>query len=130
MAAALRGRFSEHPVNKLYFSPLNIYALQQGLRYGVYKRTGLVIAEQSQQELAVIMRSIYLQHAVHAPSDVKGQVRALNALVLDYAVEAVSKEVQGYKAYAQTVDTSPPPMPHAINVSIKGDRVLELTRLL
>lgn len=128
--ASLRGRFSEHPVNRLFFSPLNLHALQQGLRYGVYKRTGLVIAEQSEQELLVVMRSVYLQHAVHADADVRGQVRALNALVLDYCVDAVSKEVRGYREYAKTVDTTPQPMPHAINVSVKGDRVLELTRLL
>ncbi len=129
MAAArqLRGPFTEHPVNNLFFSALNVHALQQALRWGVFQRTGQVIGPQSEQELSVVMRSIYLQHAVHAPGDATAQVRALNARVLEYCVHAVSKEVRGYQAYARTVDASPLPMPHAVNVSIKGDRVLELT---
>lgn len=133
MASAdkLRGTFGAHPLNQLFFGPANMEALQHGIRYGVFKCTGITLDKQSERELQVVMRSIYLQHAKHAPDqDLVSQVRELNARVLDYCVPTVAQEAQGYLTFAATNLKTPQPMQHPINVNIKGDKTLELTRFI
>lgn len=125
---ATRGIVARNPVSELFFSDLNIDALQQGIRNGVYHKSCQkhVIGRQSDEELKVIMRSIYLQHAKNRPFEVLEQVRELNAHVLTYAVERVLNEVTMYKRYREDVASLPDPMDRAANTSSKGSRVLEI----
>lgn len=115
---------SENPVSELFFSKHNIEILQQGLRYLVSKKTKQVIDKQSENELLIIMRSIYLQYAKHMPYNIISQVKALNTKVLDYAVDKVSSEVKQYEDYKQHASTLPMPLEHAVNVSLAGTKIL------
>jgi hypothetical protein len=120
---------SENPVSELFFSKHNIEILQQGLRYLVYKKTQQVIDNQSENELLIIMRSIYLQYAKHMPYNIISQVKALNTRVLDYAVDKVSSEVKQYADYKQHASTLPMPLEHAVNVSLAGTKILHNRQL-
>jgi len=51
------------------------------------------------------MRSIFLQNSTNLREDIKGQVRELNKIVLDYAVKQVYGEAQGYVQYKKDVST-------------------------
>jgi len=51
------------------------------------------------------MRSTFLQSAMNLPSDITGQVQALNKLVLDYSVPQIYGEAQGYVKYKNDVST-------------------------
>lgn len=120
------GGIPSTPVSDLYFSDLNVRALQHGIRYGVWKRTGEVIDEQSPTELQVIMRSVFLQNAHNRPANVVEQVRQLNGLVLDYAVPSIVGEMQMRSTYLADISQLPTPLPHSINTSVRGTRTLEL----
>lgn len=115
---------AENPVSELFFSKHNISVLQQGLRYSVFKKTGKTIDNQSENELLIIMRSIYLQYAKHMPYNIIMQVKSLNSKVLDYAVDRVSGEVKQYFDYKHHASTLPIPLEHAKNVSPVGTKVL------
>jgi tRNA uridine 5-carbamoylmethylation protein Kti12 len=115
---------SENPVSELFFSTHNINILQEGLRYMVYKKTQKVIDKQSENELLIIMRSIYLQYAKHMPYNIIAQVKNLNSKVLDFAVSKVSSEVIQYYDYKQHASTLPIPLDHAVNVSQAGTKIL------
>ena len=56
------------------------------------------------------MRSIYLQHSANQRNNIRGQVDALNNLVLNYAVPQVYGEAQGYMQYRKDVSTLAVPM--------------------
>jgi hypothetical protein len=119
------------PRNELtctFFSKANIDALQDGIRYRVYQETGLVIGRQNEQELNIVMRSIYFQYGRNLPTNVLGQVRELNAKVLDYAVREVLSNVRQFEKYKKDVSTLPVPLPHAPLATMKGTRTLEITR--
>lgn len=124
-------RVDESEVAQVFFGHGNVEALQHGIRYGVYRATdgAHVIGRQSDVELAVIMRSVYLQGARNVGGDrelVLAQVRALNAAVLDYAVPRVAQEVRMYSRYRADVSTLPVPLPRGELATTKGDRSLQM----
>jgi hypothetical protein len=88
-----------------------------------------VIDRQSDVDLRVIMRSIYLQYAKHLPYRVVDQVKELNTRVLDFAVPRIITELDQYANYTMHASTLPVPLEHSKNMSSKGDRVLQMKQL-
>lgn len=115
-------------VSRLFFGPTNVEALQQGIRYGVYRATDgrHVIDKQSETELRLIMRSIYLQHARNAPDQVLAQVRELNGMVLRFAVPRIVEEINMYLEYRRQVEKMPVPMGRGEIATMKGTKTLEM----
>lgn len=129
MAPTLANTVRTNNVQATFFSQANVDALQEGLRYGVYQRSGgnHVIGRQSDVELGLIMRSIYLQEGRNDDAgDVIAQVRALNASVLAYAVPRVLSEVDAYSSFRRDISTLVAPMERGQNVSSKGERTLDM----
>lgn len=122
---ALVGQVQKNDLSNLFFSATNIDALQDGLRYGVYKQTGQVIGRQSDTELKIVMRSIYFQYARHQNSDVVAQVRVLNGHVLEWVVKEISSNVRQQQKYQVDASTMPVPLEFGENTSVKGFRQLE-----
>jgi hypothetical protein len=106
------GQWDETPLSKAYFSKENIQIIQNGIRAGVYKRSNkqYIVAPQDCDSLKVIMRSVFLQHAINQPSNVNAQIEALNKMVLDYCIFNVYSEAQGYMKYLVDVSTLAEPM--------------------
>lgn len=117
---------TENPISELFFSKHNISILQNGIRYAVFKRTSdlKIIDNQSENELLIVMRSIYLQYCKHRPADIISQVKELNTKVLDFAVPRVLVELNQYINYTKDASSLPIPLEHSKNVSLKGTKVL------
>ncbi len=117
---------STNPISDVFFSKENIGILQDGIRYIVYKRSSdkLIIDRQSDNELLIIMRSIYLQYSSHKPYAVLEQVRELNSKVIDYAVPVILTELNQYVNYTKDASALPVPLEHSKNISPKGTKVL------
>jgi hypothetical protein len=98
---AMAGVFEDTMLSNVFFSAGNIQIIQNGIRAGVYgKSNGLyVIPNQNVNNLKIIMRSTYLQYALHKPNDITPQVERLNEIVLDYCVPSVYNEAVGYEKY-------------------------------
>ena len=122
------GVITVNEVSKLFFSSLNIDALQDAVRYRIYVETNgqFTIGRQSDQELKVVMRSIYIQHGKNNAGDCVGQVRELNAKVLEWVVPEVLSNVLQYARYKHDASTLPMPMDRAPMMSTKGTKVLEI----
>lgn len=125
---ALRGIQQAGKLSEVFFSRENIEALQQGIRYLVYEKSCKkhIIDRQSEDDLRVVMRSIYLQNAVNLPYMILEQVRALNQKVLEFVVPRVLEEIKMYIDYKQRVSTLPVPMARSENTSVAGTKTLEL----
>lgn len=126
---SLRGVHSSNCVGELFFSRQNRDAVHEALRYQVFLATKEAIARQDDTELEVVMRSVYLQHCRHAPDDVVGQVRALNARVIEYAVPAVANAVRQYRGYQRDAAQTPRVMEYGVSTSSAGTKFLSLDRL-
>lgn len=125
---AILGQFQKNNLSDVFFSSRNIDALQDGIRYRVYVETkgAHVISRQSDTELKVVMRSIYLQNAKHDNRPVLQQVRELNKLVLDWVVPEVVSNLTQYVVYKRDASTLPVPLEHAQLSTMKGSRTLEI----
>jgi hypothetical protein len=121
------GRTIPNEVSTLYFSEQNIDALQEGIRYRIYVETNgaHVLGRQSDQELKIIMRSIYMQYSKNQPTNCVEQVRELNAKVLEWAVPQVLSNLKQFDVYRQDASTLPMPMERASLMTTKGTKLLE-----
>ena len=111
------------PLSDLFFDQININALQQGIRYSVYKKScgKHVIANQNQDQLLIIMRSIYLQYSINLSVEIIEQIKILNSRVLDYCVKEIISELNMYNKYLQDIQTIPT-MINPISTSKSGTK--------
>lgn len=128
---AIIGVHQQTPLNELFFSRQNLEALQIGIRNMVAKRSNgeFVIGKQSEVELQVIMRAIYLNHAKHLEADVVEQVRELNSRVIDFSVPRIIEEIRMFKYYKKDIGNLPVPLDRGQFSSNKGLRILETKQL-
>ena len=100
--------------------------IQAGIKYNVYIKTDKkhIIDKQSEVELEIIMRSIYLQHSPNLPNNIKEQIRYLNQLVIDWCVETIITEIYQYYGYLKEVEFMPVPIDLPLNLSSKCSRTL------
>lgn len=124
---AIKGVHANNPISQVFFSQTNIDALQEAIRYQVYVKSCKkhVIGRQSDMEIKIIMRAIYLNNAKHRDYDILPEIRRLNQLVLDFAVPRILQEINMYMTYKSDIDKLPDPMPRGEFASAKGTKVLE-----
>ena len=110
--SSIKGILEENSLNSLFFSEMNVKAIQDTLRYRVYQNTDQVISEQSSNDIFIIMRSIMLQYANFrvGVDNIVDEIRRLNSKVLDYAVENVSSNVKQHQGYVEDLSKLPVPM--------------------
>ncbi len=125
---ALEGIWDENMLSKAFFSQQNIQILQNGVRAAIYEKSNkqYVVAQQSCDQLDIIMRSIFLQHAANQPDNITQQIVELNKIVIDDVVQRLYGEVQGYLKYLYDASTLVVPIAHPVMAN-NTDRELEFT---
>ena len=120
------GQWDETPLSKAYFSKENIQIIQNGIRAGVYEKSKghYIVAPQDCDSLKIIMRSVFLQHAANQPNNVPQQIAELNKIVLNYCIQQVYSEAQGYIKYVDDASTLVVPIAHPVQAS-NTDRTIE-----
>lgn len=110
--SSIKGILEENSLNSFFFSEMNVKAIQDTLRYRVYQNTDQVIAEQSSNDIFIIMRSIMLQYANFrvGVDNIVDEIKRLNEKVLDYAVSNVSSNVKQHMGYVEDLSKLPEPM--------------------
>jgi hypothetical protein len=121
------GLWNDTNLSQAFFSQQNIQMLQNGIRAGVYERSNgqYVIGPQDCDSLKIVMRSVYLQHAANQPNNIPQQVIELNKIVLNYCIQQVYSEAQGYMKYLYDVSTLAVPIAHPV-MADNTDRELVL----
>lgn len=123
---AIKGNFNKNCLNDVFFSDDNIEALQIGMRNMVSNATEgrEVIGRQSDIELKIIMKAIYLEYGKNLNDNILDQVKDLNKKVLDYAVPRILVQIKQYKTYVRDASSVHVPMDRSVNVSNKGSKTL------
>ena len=121
------GVWNETTLSTIFFSKENIQMIQNGIWAGVYQKSNgqYIIGQQDCDSLKIIMRSVFLQHAANKPFDISGQIRELNKIVLNYCIQQVYSEAQGYMKYLDDASTLVVPLAPPIMESTY-DKQLEL----
>ena len=104
---ALTGNWESSNLSCAFFSAANIRILQNGIKAGVYKKSNgrFTIADQDEDTLKIIMRSIFLQNSTNLPNQISQQIGALNKMICDYAVPQIYSEAVSYVKYKNDVST-------------------------
>ena len=113
-------------VNQCFFSRENINSIQDNIRYEVYNKSNHIINRQSDRELSIIMRSIYLQYAHNNCNNVTNEIKYLNELVVNYCVPKIITNLTQYLGYKKDLSTLYTPMDNPIVSNVKGENSLEL----
>lgn len=121
---ALKSIQTNTELSNLFFSSENIKNLQITIRYRVWIRSKkkYLIGDQSENELKLIMRSIFLQNGKFNNNNIINQIKELNELVCNYSVSNITSNIEMYLAYKNTVSYLPKPLLLPKNVSIKGTK--------
>ena len=124
--SATEGLWDSTTLSQVFFSEQNIQIIQNGIRAGVYKRSNgqYTIGPQDCDSLKIIMRSVFLQHAANQPNNIPQQIAELNKIVLNYCIQQVYSEAQGYMKYVDDVSTLVVPIAHPVQAS-NTDRTIE-----
>lgn len=115
-------------VSETFFSRENVDIIHQGLINFVYNKSNgkYKIGKQSEQELSIVMRSIYLTNGKNLNFNIKEQVKELNREVIEWCAERIIINIQQYLEYKTNVSTLKMPMDTPALTSQKGLKTLEL----
>jgi hypothetical protein len=115
-------------VSSMFFSAENMDILQMGMRNQILNETRgkYKIGRQSDDELKIVMRSIYYQHSKNMPNNIKEQVRDLNTKVIDWCVPQIITNLKQDEKYRQDISTLPEPLERSVLTSQKGTKSLEM----
>lgn len=121
------GLWTSNSLSNAFFSQENIQIIQNGIRAGIYYKSNgqYVIGPQDCDSLKIVMRSVFLQHSANQLNNISQQIEELNKIVLDYCIQQVYSEAQGYMKYIDDVSTLVVPIAHPV-MSSQNDRQLEL----
>jgi hypothetical protein len=121
------GLWTSDSLSNAFFSQQNIQIIQNGIRAGVYHRSNgqYVIGPQDCDSLKIVMRSVFLQNSANQPNNITQQIAQLNKIVLEYCIQQVYSEAQGYIKYINDASTLVVPISHPVMAN-ENDRQLEL----
>ena len=120
--------YSGNCVSELFFSQENVKIIQTGIINSVFNISEgqYLINNQSEQELKIIMRSMYFQYGKNLNYDIIEQIKELNTLVIRWSVDEIIKNIKQYIEYKKSISTLPMPMERAVLPSQKGTKTLEI----
>jgi hypothetical protein len=136
-SALFRGLYGETLLTFLYFSKKNVQSLQNLIKFVVHRETGFVIDTQSNKELLIVMRSIFLEYGAHPKlidDSMSAQERArlyesytkevsrLNEIVVNTVAGKVVSEMLQYLGYLKDASQMPEQMQRPKNDNISGQR--------
>ena len=102
---SLVGNWTETKLSCAFFSQENVKKLNNLIIQGIRQKTNgqYNLGVQDQDELQIIMRSIYLENSKNLPNNIPEQVNALNQLVLQYAVPQIYSSLTSYAKYMHDI---------------------------
>lgn len=120
------------PLSRAYFSKQNLDDLQNMIRFNIWmlSEEKYVISRQSDVDLHLVMRSMFLQHSQNKPTEIKKQIKYLNSLVLNWCIPRIFSQVEQYLAYRRNVSGLNDPIQRSVDMSITGTKTLELKNFM
>jgi hypothetical protein len=119
-------------LTKLFFSRQNRQEIQNRIRYEIYRqsRRKYIIDEQNNMELAMLMRSIYLQHGKNINCQFKKQIKELNDITVEAIIPGLMSNIKQYVTYLRDKSQPLQPIDRPKNTNTTGTKSLRTDRVL
>lgn len=124
---ALKGIQFDSELSKLFFSDENIKRIQKMIKQEVFKRTKgqfKLDADQDLNDIFIVMRAIYLEHAKNLPNKIVHQVKQLNHKVIDSNVPEIITAIKQEYGYLRDINKPLEPIPRPMNINRGGRNLL------
>jgi hypothetical protein len=123
---SIKSILSDSKLSDIFFSRQNIDNLHYEIINRVFQRSNgqFKIGKQSEIQLQIVMRSIFLQEAKHLNCNFKKQISDLNEKVLEFCIPRIMTEINQFLGYKKDVNTMPVPLAHPQNLSGRGKNIL------
>jgi hypothetical protein len=108
------------PLITAYFSKANLDAVQASIVNKVRELTKYQIGRQSDDEVLIVMRAVFADHATHNPRDVVAEVSRLNRGVLAAIIDNVISGISARLAYLRDSSRMRTPIDRGAATSTKG----------
>ena len=120
------GNIHASKISNLFFSQENIDYIQDKIVKEVYKKTNNkhLITKQNEDELIIVMKSIFLHNSRNYDSELQYQLNTLIKLVLDFCVPNVYTNLLQYLKYLEDITKEQYVMDRPQSVDIKGNKTL------
>lgn len=128
----LKGIQENSILSKVFFSEQNIQIIQNKLKWLVYEASNqkFVIGKQCENELLIVMRSIYLEYSKNLPVSIKQQIGYLNEKVYEDIFPKLFSNVKQYIQYLADVSNPYQIMRRPEFVSQSGTKSYDLSRFI
>lgn len=118
------GHYEKSKLSIKYFDKSNVDHLQKQMITQVFKLTNNKIGRQSDDELLIIMKSIFLQYGRNDDNNINKQIEELNSRVLEYSVNNIVSSIKQYNHYIKDITTEIKTMDMPQYVDSKGEKSL------
>jgi hypothetical protein len=120
---SMKGIIEPTILSGVFFSRKNIDNLHTKIKVGIKRILNYDINNQSEEEIQIIMRSIYLQLSKNTDCDIQKQVTDLNKEVLNYCISNIYTNIKQYLGYIRNLsDVSDFVMPPPEETNIAGNK--------
>lgn len=112
----------DYILQKVYYDPKNINLIQKSIIREVYIKSNkkYLIDRQSDQDLLVVMRWVFLEYARHLPTNIREQIQELNNRVVNEVVPDIISGLDSHYSYLNSVFGVRNIMEYSINTSSRG----------
>jgi hypothetical protein len=111
------------PLGSAFFSEFNKETIHQQLLDYIKSKTGYDIGRQNDGDVQSLMRVVYTDLAADPYTDVKNQVKAMNAEVVKRAQSTISTGMLQQLVYLRDIAENPVPLEVPASTSTYGNKI-------
>lgn len=115
-------------ISNEFFSQKNIDEIHKIIRFMVYDQSGMIVSRQTDDDLLIIMMSMYKQYCTFpvAPNanQIKKEIDMLNMYVIRDAVPIIISNAKSHVGYLKDASSIPDPIPRPLAMSNTGTKEL------
>jgi hypothetical protein len=114
------------PLSQKYFNKENVDKIQQKIieHVRVKSNNEFNIGRQSDLQLQIIMRSIFLSYGKNMNANINTQIHELNKMVVDECIKTIVPNIKQYLHYRDDISKPRHIIEHSVNVSSSGSKQL------
>ena len=110
---SVKGILDETLLSNTFFSVNNIQNIQNMIRYYFFQEKNEIISEQSNNELLIIMRGIYLKYSnssANTIDEIKSEVLELNNIVTEFSLKQIYINYDNWNKHIEDLEKLPDPI--------------------